>query len=92
MFQTHLLEPVQRAIESVVFLQQRTADFILFGQMVVILWMDKNLHHFETMVETIRFVGIFVGESNHSLGFLGWCEMDFAAIHSMSFFLGARLP
>ena len=32
--------------------------------------MDKILHHFETMVETIRLVGICVGESNQKSGFL----------------------
>ena len=28
---------------------------------------DEILHHFQTMVETTRFVGIYVGESNHSM-------------------------
>ena len=38
----------------------------------------------ETRVGTITFVG-YVGESNHSLGFLRWREMDFATIHSIIF-------
>ena len=33
---------------------------------MAIQWMDEILHHLETMVETIPFVGIYVGESNHS--------------------------
>ena len=31
-------------------------------------------HHFETMVETIRLVGIYVGES-FIPGFLRWCRI-----------------
>ena len=31
----------------------------------------------------------FTGESNHSRGSFRWCEMDFAAIHSMAIFSGA---
>ena len=42
-----------------------------------ILRMDGILHHFETMVETRTFVGIYVGESSFQ-----WCGMDFATIHS----------
>ena len=34
------------------------------------------------MVETITFVGMYVGESNHSRLSEGWCEMDVATIHS----------
>ena len=41
----------------------RLADFVSY-----LLWMDKKSisHHLETMVEAIRFVGIYVGQSNPS--------------------------
>ena len=39
-----------------------------------ILWMDEILHHFEAMVETIAFVGIYRGIIMP--GFLRWSEMD----------------
>ena len=44
------------------------------------------LHHFETMVETITFVGIYVGESNHSEWFLSSVrDRGFrVAIHSLN--------
>ena len=29
-------------------------------------------HHFEAMVDTITFVGIYVGEPNQKQGFLEW--------------------
>ena len=45
----------------------------------MILWMvAKSIsHHFETMVEPITFVGIYVGESNHSLGCLNGARSGF---------------
>ena len=43
-------------------------------------------HHFETMVETLAFVGIYVGIEAFGGVSERWCEMDldFAAIHSSS--------
>ena len=41
------------------------------GEKKVILWMDEILHHLEAM-------GIISFQ-----GFLRWCDMDFATIHSM---------
>ena len=46
----------------------------------LILWMDEILHRFETMRNHVLF-GIYKG-IYHSVGFLRWCEMDFATIHS----------
>ena len=37
-----------------------------------LLWVDEILHHFEAMVETVALLGIYLGELNHSVGFLGW--------------------
>ena len=43
------------------------------------LWMEEILHHLETMVATIKFVGIFRGIIIP--GFLGWCRTS--SIHSI---------
>ena len=45
-----------------------------------LLWMDEILHHLSNH-ETPLFVGICRGINIP--GFLRWCEMDFATIHSM---------
>ena len=45
-----------------------------------LLWMDKILHHFETMGN--HNVCWYLQGNQTILGFLGWCEMDFATIHS----------
>ena len=48
-----------------------------------LLWMDKILHHFETMVDTICFAGFYRG--NRIIpGLLRWCKLDVATIHSIS--------
>ena len=39
--------------------------------------MDEILHHFETMVESIAFVGIYRGIESESRVSALWCEMDF---------------
>ena len=39
-----------------------------------ILWMDKILHHFETMVETVV---CWYLQGNHHSRVSRWCEMDF---------------
>ena len=39
---------------------------------------ELRSHH----LETIAFVGIYVGKSTPKPGSLRWCEMDFATIHS----------
>ena len=46
---------------------KKKRELILGKKRDPILWMGEiHSHHFETMVETIRFVGIYVGESKHS--------------------------
>ena len=46
----------------------------------------KQRHHFETMVGSITFVGIYLGETNQTPGFLSSVarKADFAPIHSSS--------
>ena len=44
------------------------------------LWMDEILHHLENMVETL--VWWYLQGNRFIPGFLRWCEMDFATIHS----------
>ena len=41
-----------------------------------LLWVDAIPHRLETMVETRRFLGIYVGESNHTMG--NYCLLVFA--------------
>ena len=58
-----------------------------FESLASLLWMDEiRSHHVETIVETI-FVGIYGGIIIPGIpGFLAWCKMNFATIHSMEWF------
>ena len=40
------------------------------------IWMDEFLHHFESMVEAITFIGTSAGSSETRVS--EWCCMDFA--------------
>ena len=51
------------------------------------LWMDEiRSHHFESMLETITFVGIYPGNRKSETRVSGFgaanCELDFATIRS----------
>ena len=50
--------------------------------------MDEILHHFETR----EAIGCWYLQGNHLPGFRGWCELDFATIHSRRESSGFGLP